>query len=142
MIGEQMDAGAETKRHASSRWTSNMRRVRQSAIAILAEKGHRDRKSGGWSMPVDDAAEPGRTERLLASPFAIQRRRAGDSLHALEGCLMFRVNGTYAGVFVCTMNAVALSVRPTVTRNRAVQVQIALAPTIGCSSWSSIYCLE
>ena len=42
-------------------------------------------------MPDDDNAEPARTERLLASPFGIRRKRIGDALQSREGFLLFRV---------------------------------------------------
>ena len=58
------------------------------------EKGFRDRKTGAFGISEDETREPGRTERLLAHPFAIRRAGAGDSWQALEGFLFFRVNGT------------------------------------------------
>jgi hypothetical protein len=68
--------------------------ARTSAVDILAKRGHRDRKSGAFGTPEADTKEPGRTERLLANPFALSRPRAGDSFQSLEGFLLFRVNGS------------------------------------------------
>ena len=56
--------------------------------------GHRDRKSGNFSLPADDALEPERTERLLAAPFALSHPRAADAFQSREGFFMFRVNGS------------------------------------------------
>lgn len=56
--------------------------------------GFSDRKAGGFSLPTEDAKEPGRTERLLAAPFAFRHKRAGDVFQAMEGFLLFRVNAS------------------------------------------------
>ena len=45
--------------------------IRTNAIAVLETRGYRDRKSGGFPVPDADLEEPARTERLLASPFAM-----------------------------------------------------------------------
>ena len=68
--------------------------ARSSALDQLASRGYRDRKSGTFAPPEADSKEPERTERLLAAPFAIRRQRVGDAWQALEGFLLFRVNGT------------------------------------------------
>lgn len=54
----------------------------------------RDRKAGAFALPQADVAEPARTERLLARPFAMHRARAADDFQAIEGFTLFRVNGT------------------------------------------------
>lgn len=72
-----------------------MREARTLAATKLAERGgHRDRRTGAFGMPEADAAEPDRTERLLRKPFAFRHTRAGDAWQAIEGFLLFRVNGT------------------------------------------------
>ena len=66
----------------------------KSAIERLGTKGgFRDRKSGTFALPEEDAKEPARTERLLATPFTCQRSRTGDAFQAIEGHFFFRVNG-------------------------------------------------
>jgi hypothetical protein len=60
----------------------------------MASRGHRDRKTGGFSGPEADNMEPERTERLLANPFALRRTRVGDHWQGIEGFLFFRVNGS------------------------------------------------
>ena len=67
--------------------------ARASATEKLMVRGYRDRRSGAMSSPDDDAKEPARTERILASPFAFYRTRAGDYFDALQGFLLFRVHG-------------------------------------------------
>ena len=66
----------------------------QTTVRLAAQGSFRDRRAGAFGVPEADAKEPERTERLLASPFALCRPRAGDALHGLEGFLMFRVNGS------------------------------------------------
>ena len=59
--------------------------ARQLAKELLTTKGgHRDRKSGAFSLPEGDTAEPARTERILASPFVCCRRRPGDAFQGEE----------------------------------------------------------
>ena len=70
------------------------RNARAKAIDALSSKGFRDRKTGAWTLPPIDAVEPARTERILADPFGVHRNRAGDRWQALEGFLLFRVNGS------------------------------------------------
>lgn len=87
--------GEASKAHFTSalpRRTS-MKDARAHAIVVLASKGHRDRKSGVWTIPEADVAEPARTERILARPFALYSDRAGETWQKLEGFLFFRVNG-------------------------------------------------
>jgi len=67
--------------------------ARTAAIERLAERGHRDRKSGAWGLPAEDTKEPERTERLLRQPFALCRSRVGDAFQSREGFLLFRLNG-------------------------------------------------
>ena len=69
--------------------------ARASALELLASRGHRDRKSGTWAVEgsEEDAKEPGRTERLLAAPFALSRAKPIDDFQSREGFFMFRVNG-------------------------------------------------
>ena len=67
--------------------------ARAAAIERLAERGHRDRKSGAWGLPPEDTKEPERTERLLRQPFAFCRSRVGDGFQSREGFLLFRLNG-------------------------------------------------
>ena len=53
-----------------------------------------DRKSGAYGgLPKEEIEEPARTERLLASPFALRRACATDAWQAREGFMMFRVHG-------------------------------------------------
>ena len=68
--------------------------IRTSAVAMLESRGYRDRRTGGFPVPDADLEEPARTERLLASPFALWHSTVGDKLHAFEGFLLFRVNGS------------------------------------------------
>jgi Tfp pilus assembly major pilin PilA len=73
----------------------SMRDAQVSAIDLIARRhGFRDRKTGGFGVPPEDTKEPERTERMLASPLALQRKRTGDAFHAIEGFLAFRVNGS------------------------------------------------
>ena len=82
--------------HRPSRRESRMA-ARASAVDLLADRGgHRDRKSGAFGVPDDDMKEPERTERLLASPFAMCRTRTVDAFASREGFFMFRVNGATA----------------------------------------------
>ena len=68
--------------------------ARGAALNRLRAGGHADRTLGVFAGKAeDDAAEPARTERLLASPFALRHARTGDALQAREGFLLFRVNG-------------------------------------------------
>lgn len=84
--------------------------VRAAARLTLKEKGHKDRKVGGWSaIPEADAEEPARTYRLLAHPFRFRHDRVGDGWQAREGFLMFRTNGkttigAYYRLFVLFVN--------------------------------------
>jgi len=75
----------------------SLEEARASAIERLAARGHRDRKSGAYSdFPVDDVSEPGRTERILAQPWAFRSGRAGHAFQSREGFFMFRVNGRHS----------------------------------------------
>ena len=82
---------------AAPRRRLSARDARSSALERLAARGHRDRKSGTWAVagPEEDAAEPGRTERILAAPFALWRARPVDAFQSREGFFMFRVHGRY-----------------------------------------------
>lgn len=78
---------------ASSR--TSFRDAHAFAADSLAARGFRDRKSGAFaSVPEQDAAEPARTERLLAHPFRTRYDRSGDAFQAREGLMLFRVNGS------------------------------------------------
>lgn len=69
--------------------------ARASALARLTRHGgFRDRRTGAFAIPDADAKEPERTERLLASPFAMRRARTGDAFQGIEGHFFFRVNGS------------------------------------------------
>ena len=68
--------------------------IRSNAPTGANDLGFSDRKAGGFSLPTEDAREPGRTERLLAAPFAFRHKRAGDVFQAMEGFLLFRVNAS------------------------------------------------
>ena len=63
------------------------RQAKSSAIERLTQKtgGFRDRKTGAFGVPPSDTKEPERTDRILASPFAIRRRVAGDRWQSIEG---------------------------------------------------------
>ena len=90
------DTAQEASAEADVRAKRSARRLaaaRASANARLSVRGHRDRKSGGYSLPEDDTKEPQRTERLLAAPFAWRRSVVSDAFQAREGYLLFRVNG-------------------------------------------------
>ena len=78
---------------SESRKRLRLKEARTAAIERLAEKGHRDRKSGAWGLPPEDTKEPERTERLLRQPFALCRSRVGDAFQSREGFLLFRLNG-------------------------------------------------
>ena len=69
--------------------------ARASAMERLATRGFRDRKSGAWAVagPEEDVKEPERTERILASPFALYRPKPVDAFQSREGFFLFRVNG-------------------------------------------------
>lgn len=74
--------------------------ARASALERLSSRGFRDRKSGAWAVggPEEDTKEPERTERILATPFALWRTKPVDAFQSREGFFLFRVNGaTRAG---------------------------------------------
>jgi hypothetical protein len=54
---------------------------------------HMDRTRGKFAKPKEDVKEPGRTERILAHPWSISKRRASDSLDAYGFALMARAGG-------------------------------------------------
>ena len=88
---EQVATGATGNRGRLRRMT--LVEARASAREKLAEKGHQDRRSGGFGLPEADSKEPARTERILANPFALHRKHTGDAFNAIEGFLLFRVHG-------------------------------------------------
>ena len=91
--GEPQDA-SDANHHPKLKKRLSFVEARTTAIDRLSERGHRDRKTGTFGVPDEDLEEPARTERLLASPLAFHRKRAGDRFQSIEGYLLFRVNGT------------------------------------------------
>ena len=89
-----------------------MKEARESVLEELTSRGgHKDRRSGAYTVPEEDGKEPARTERLLAHPFQLWRPRPADAFQSREGFFMFRVNGaTFIGrwyrVFVVLANMV------------------------------------
>jgi len=89
---------------------NTLAKARSASEALCARRGMRDRKIGAFGgVPEADIAEPARTERLLAHPFALRHQRIGDQMQAREGFLLFRVNGTrrintYYRLIVITAN--------------------------------------
>ena len=91
------DAGAP---HAASPANMGMRTFRDAFTTSAEALRFRDRGSGTFSAPEEDAKEPERTERLLASPFSCCHRRAGDAFNQRAGYLLFRVRGdSVVGVY-------------------------------------------
>jgi hypothetical protein len=71
-------------------------------IAHLTRNQPIDRNQGAWAMPAADAAEPARTERLLATPFALWRHHPADVVDQLGFHLWFRTHGASSlGVYWC-----------------------------------------
>ena len=68
--------------------------ARVSAQAKLAGgRGFRDRRTGAFGTPDEDTAEPQRTERLLAEPYVLFRKRAADMQHAVSMTLLASSSG-------------------------------------------------
>ena len=59
----------------------------------LGASGFNNRGQGAFGFPPEDMAEPARTERLLAAPFALRREKPADQLLQRAGSYLFRVNG-------------------------------------------------
>jgi hypothetical protein len=84
------------QRRLQQRTMISLRQAKIAAIDMLGDRGgYHDRKSGSFAVTApEDAAEPERTERILANPFIFCRRRPGDAFQQREGYLLFRVNGS------------------------------------------------
>ena len=72
------------------------------------------RTPGEFSKPEEDAAEPERTERLLARPFALFHARAGDSFDTINMFWLMRstgdsVFGTFYD-FICYLTMLSLGI--------------------------------
>ena len=93
-VGDLGESDDETVAPAQQRKRLSLAEARVEAARRLSERGHRDRKSGGFDVPESDTQEPERTERLLARPYRLYYGRAGDAFQAIEGFLFFRVNGS------------------------------------------------
>ena len=66
---------------------------RSRATARLARRGLAQRCGGIFALPPSDMAEPSRTERILAAPFALERTSAADAFHQRSASVLFRVHG-------------------------------------------------
>jgi hypothetical protein len=73
--------------------TVTYRDARKRAQDTLKDKGFKNRSAGGFGCPPEDTAEPSRTERILASPFAWYRPRPADQFQQRAQSVLFRVNG-------------------------------------------------
>lgn len=136
-LGDGAQSPSAISRGSSEASVSRPRRssaalARLSAEERLAGRGHRDRRSGAWAVAEaeDDSKEPARTERILASAFALRRTKPVDAFHSREGFFMFRVNGGY-GVGRW-FRLVALTV------NMLFGVLSGLQPLLGPGSWPAI----
>ena len=111
LVAESTRLSAVDDSHSIRRSRTTVANARASALELLASRGHRDRKSGTWAVggSEEDAKEPGRTERLLAAPFALSRAKPLDYFQSREGFFMFRVNGAsmfgrWYRIIVITLN--------------------------------------
>jgi hypothetical protein len=102
-------------------------------VATLTRTQPLDRNQGAWALPSADVAEPARTERLLARPFAIWRSHAPDVVDQVGFPLWFRTHGRsklgvlwcWSSMMVQALLAVISGVGPYLTRSStAADVQV------------------
>ena len=85
--GEGSLSGVPKSQGLGSKPSLSIARSHVTSRILAKQGGFRDRRVGAFGVPDVDTKEPERTERLLASAFALSRPRVGDGLHELEGFL-------------------------------------------------------